>query len=106
MSIITKQRARDLGLPFPGRPGPLNAITDVPGVCVGFTTIRSGQGELVVGRGPVRTGVTAILPRGHDRTPRLVWAGFHTLNGNGEMTGVHWVNDGGYLVGPICITNT
>ncbi len=96
-----KSRARDLGLPFPGEPGAHNAITDVPGLCVGFSTIVADRPE-----GPVRTGVTAILPRGHERTPRPVWAGFHALNGNGEMTGVHWVNDGGYFVGPVCLTNT
>jgi D-aminopeptidase len=92
-----KPRARDLGLPFPGEPGPRNAITDVPGVCVGATTIVDDR---------VRTGVTVILPRGHDPVPRPVWAGFHALNGNGEMTGVHWINDGGWFVGPVCLTNT
>ncbi len=87
-------------------PGLLNAITDIPGVCVGATTLIAGDGPLVPGKGPVRTGVTAILPFGHDATPRPVSAGFYALNGNGEMTGVHWVNDAGYFVGPICITNT
>ena len=99
-------RARDLGLPFCGTPGPLNALTDVPGILVGTTTLVSGDGPLVQGKGPIRTGVTAILPRGHDGTPRPVWAGFHALNGNGEMTGTHWINEAGYFVGPICITNT
>ncbi len=103
---MTKPRARDLGLPFPGLPGNHNAITDVPGVLVGATTLIHGEGPLVPGKGPVRTGVTAILPFGHDSVPRPVAAGFYALNGNGEMTGVHWVNDGGYFVGPICITNT
>jgi len=103
---MTKPRARDLGLPFPGTPGAFNAITDVPGVLVGATTLISGEGPLVPGKGPVRTGVTAILPFGHDSTPHPAAAGFYALNGNGEMTGVHWVNDGGYFVGPICITNT
>jgi D-aminopeptidase len=103
---MTKPRARDLGLPFPGTPGQHNAITDIQGVCVGETTLISGDGPLVPGKGPVRTGVTAILPFGHDKTPRPISAGFHALNGNGEMTGVHWVNDAGYFVGPICITNT
>jgi D-aminopeptidase len=98
---MTRPRARDLGLPFPGRPGPHNAITDVPGVLVGFSTLVGEE----TGRG-VCTGVTAILPRGHDPVPRPVWAGFHALNGNGEMTGVHWINDGGYFVGPVCLTNT
>jgi D-aminopeptidase len=102
----TKPRARDLGLAFPGQPGPFNAITDVPGVCVGQTTVIEGDGPLVPGKGPVRTGVTAILPRGHDREPRPVWAGTFALNGNGEMTGTHWIEDGGYFIGPIMITNT
>lgn len=96
---MTKPRARDLGLPFPGTPGPFNAITDVPGVLVGFTTLTDPSRHM-------RTGVTAILPRAETDNPRPVWAGFHTLNGNGEMTGVHWINDAGYFVGPICITNT
>ena len=99
-------RARDLGLPFGGTPGPYNAITDVAGVEVGFCTLIDGQGELVTGKGPVRTGVTAIFPRGHKKEPNPVWAGFHALNGNGEMTGTHWVEDAGYFLGPICITNT
>ncbi len=103
---MTKPRARDLGLPFPGTPGPFNAITDVAGVLVGATTLLSGDGPLEPGKGPVRTGVTAILPFGHDPVPRPVPSGFFALNGNGEMTGVHWVNDAGYFVGPICITNT
>ncbi|MCA8966588.1 MAG: P1 family peptidase, partial [Planctomycetes bacterium] len=92
---MPKPRARDLGLDFPGRPGPLNAITDVPGVLVGVTTRIEGDGPLVPGRGPVRTGVTAILPVGRDPVPRPVWAGLYALNGNGEMTGSHWVRDGG-----------
>jgi len=99
-------RARDLGLDFPGEPGAHNAITDVPGVQVGMETIVQGEGPLVPGAGPIRTGVTAILPRGRDPVPRPVWAGQYALNGNGEMTGSHWVHDGGYLVGPVCITNT
>lgn len=99
-------RARDLGLDVPGRPGPQNAITDVMGVEAGFTTIQKGDGPLAQGKGPVRTGVTAILPRGHHPVPEPVWAGAYALNGNGEMTGTHWIHDGGYLVGPICITNT
>lgn len=103
---MTKPRARDLGLDFPGLPGAHNAITDVPGVLVGVTTRIAGEGPLRTGRGPVRTGVTAILPRGFDREPSPVWAGLYALNGNGEMTGSHWVRDGGYLVGPVCITNT
>lgn len=99
-------RARDLGLDVPGTPGPHNAITDVPGVEVGYTTIERGEGRLVPGEGPIRTGVTAILPRGHKATPEPVWAGMHALNGNGEMTGTHWIRDGGYFIGPVCITNT
>jgi D-aminopeptidase len=101
---MTKPRARDLGLDFPGEPGPKNALTDIPGVLVGHTTlIDEAPGG---GGGPVRTGVTAILPRGRQTTPKPVWAGQFSLNGNGEMTGVHWIHDAGYLVGPICITNT
>ena len=92
-------RARALGLPFPGLPGPFNAITDVPGVRVGFRTLTDPVKKM-------RTGVTAILPRADSGRPRPVWAGFHALNGNGEMTGVHWVNDAGYFLGPILITNT
>ena len=103
---MAKPRGRDLGLPFPGETGRYNAITDVPGVEVGFTTRIEGEGPLVVGRGPVRTGVTAILPLGRQPTPEPVWAGMYALNGNGEMTGTHWIRDGGYLVGPVCITNT
>ncbi len=99
-----KKRARDLGVPLPGTPGPLNAITDVEGVGVGHSTIISGEGMLVVGEGPVRTGVTAILPRGRGLEP--VFAGWFSLNGNGEMTGTTWVEESGFLEGPIMITNT
>ncbi len=99
-------RARDLGLDFPGTPGTCNALTDVPGVLVGYSTLVSGDGPLVVGQGPVRTGVTAILPRGNDPQPTPVFAGTYALNGNGEMTGTHWIKDGGYFFGPVCITNT
>ncbi|HEV7370691.1 P1 family peptidase [Arenibaculum sp.] len=105
--MMPKPRARDLGLRFPGTPGRHNAITDVPGVQVGYRTLISGgDGPLTVGRGPVRTGVTAILPRGRIDSANPVWAGFHALNGNGEMTGTHWIEDAGHFVGPICITNT
>jgi L-aminopeptidase/D-esterase-like protein len=97
-------RARDLGVPFEGSPGSLNAITDIAGVEVGHTTLNWGSGRLVVGKGPVRTGVTAILPRGKQHDP--VFAGWYSLNGNGEMTGTTWVEDSGYLEGPILITNT
>jgi len=103
---MTKPRARDLGLDFEGTTGTLNALVDVPGVLVGVKTRIEGDGPLVTGRGPVRTGVTAILPRGRDKEPQPVWAGLYALNGNGEMTGSHWVRDGGYFVGPVCITNT
>ncbi len=98
-------RARDLGIPFDGTPGPLNTITDVKGVEVGHTTLISGGGKLVVGSGPVRTGVTAILPRGKQSTDE-VFAGWFSLNGNGEMTGTTWVEESGFLEGPVMITNT
>jgi L-aminopeptidase/D-esterase-like protein len=101
----TTPRARDLGVPFDGTPGPFNAITDVRGVEVGHTTLISGSGPLKVGVGPVRTGVTAILPRGHNFQDS-VFAGWFTLNGNGEMTGTTWVEDSGFLEGPVMITNT
>ena len=98
-------RARDLGIPFEGGPpGPLNAITDVSGVTVGFTTLVRGEGKLVEGQGPVRTGVTAVLPRGRTFDP--VFAAHHVLNGNGDMTGTHWVQESGFLETPILITNT
>jgi D-aminopeptidase len=103
----TKQlRARDLGVPFEGTPGKLNSITDVRGVEVGYTTLISGEGKLEVGKGPVRTGVTAIIPRGHDSLNDPVYAGYFSLNGNGEMTGTAWVEESGFLEGPIVITNT
>ena len=103
---MTKPRGRELGLPFPGQTGPYNAITDLPGVEVGYCTRIEGDGPLKQGEGPVRTGVTAILPLGRLSEPQPVWAGMYALNGNGEMTGTHWIHDGGYFVGPICITNT
>src|SRR5438132_3128860 len=99
-------RARDLGVPFDGAPGQLNAITDVAGVEVGYTTIIRGEGKLVVGKGPVRTGVTAILPRGHDSLNDPVYAAVFSLNGNGEMTGTNWIEESGFLEGPVVITNT
>lgn len=99
-----RPRARDLGIPFDGTPGPLNAITDVAGVEVGFRTLVEGDGPLQVGVGPVRTGVTAILPRGRTYDP--VFGAFHSFNGNGEMTGTHWVEESGFIEGPILITNT
>jgi D-aminopeptidase len=101
---IDKARARDLGLQFHGTPGPFNAITDVPGVEVGFTTLRSGGGA--GGAPQICTGVTAVLPRGHQPSACPVWAGQFSFNGNGEMTGSHWVHDAGYFHGPVCLTNT
>ncbi|HVE80155.1 MAG TPA: P1 family peptidase [Gemmatimonadaceae bacterium] len=101
----TKPRARDLGVPFDGTPGPLDAITDVAGVEVGHATIVRGSGRLVVGRGPVRTGVTAVFPRGKGSADP-VFAGWFTLNGNGEMTGTTWLEESGFLAGPVMITNT
>ncbi len=97
-------RARDLGVPFGGATGPHNAITDVAGVEVGMTTLISGDGPLVEGKGPIRTGVTAVLPRGKTFDP--VFAAHHVLNGNGDMTGTHWVQESGFLETPILITNT
>jgi D-aminopeptidase len=104
-SAQTTPRARDLGVPFDGTPGPNNAITDVRGVEVGHTTLISGNGKLEVGKGPVRTGVTAIHPRGKASND-AVFAAWFTLNGNGEMTGTTWVDDSGFLNGPVMITNT
>lgn len=101
-----KPRARYLGVPFEGTPGPLNAITDVLGVTVGHTTLISGEGKLQVGKGPIRTGVTAVLPRGKDTMSNPVFAGWWSLNGNGEMTGTTWVEESGFLEGPVMITNT
>jgi len=101
-----KERARDLGIPFDGTPGKLNAITDVPGIEVGHTTLISGEGKLEVGKGPVRTGVTAVLPRGKDSMYDPVFAGWFSQNGNGEMTGTTWVEESGFLEGPVMITNT
>lgn len=100
-----KPRARDLGIPFEGTPGKWNAITDVAGVEVGHTTLIEGEGKLVVGQGPVRTGVTAVLPRGKNSLDP-VFAAWFSLNGNGEMTGTTWVEESGLLEGPVMITNT
>src|SRR5690349_3413249 len=100
------ERARDLGVPFDGTPGKFNAITDVPGVEVGYTTLIGGEGKLERGKGPVRTGVTAILPRGRAAMNDPVFAGYFSLNGNGEMTGTAWVEESGFLEGPIVLTNT
>ena len=102
-----RPRARDLGVPFDGTPGPLNAITDVPGVLVGHTTLISGEGKLIVGKGPVRTGVTAVLPRPPAALlDHFTFAGWFAQNGSGEMTGTAWVEESGFLEGPILITNT
>ncbi|MFN8357640.1 MAG: P1 family peptidase [Spirosomataceae bacterium] len=103
-SFAQKPRGRDLGIPFDGIAGTYNAITDVKGVEVGYSTIVSGQGKNIRGKGPVRTGVTAILPRGRTNNP--VFANWYALNGNGEMTGTTWVTESGFLEGPIMITNT
>ena len=101
----TRPRGRELGIPFPGTPGPLNAITDVPGIAVGHVTLIEGEGRLVPGKGPIRTGVTAILPR-----PRGNWdpvfANTFNLNGNGDMTGINWIKESGFLEGPILLTGT
>lgn len=101
-----KPRARDLGVPFAGTTGQFNAITDVEGVEVGYSTIISGAGKNIVGKGPIRTGVTAIFPRGKDKKFSPVYANWYSLNGNGEMTGTTWVTESGFLETPIMITNT
>jgi L-aminopeptidase/D-esterase-like protein len=100
-----RPRARDLGVCFDGTPGPLNAVTDVAGVEVGHATQITGEGPLRVGSGPVRTGVTALLPRGK-KSAAPVFAGYFSLNGNGEMTGTAWVEESGFLEGPVMLTNT
>lgn len=104
--VTTKPRARDLGIEFDGTPGTRNAITDVPGVQVGYTTLVEGDGPLEVGAGPVRTGVTALLPRGAGGVAVPCASGLFSLNGNGEMTGSHWITESGSLTLPVCITNT
>ena len=102
-----KPRARALGLELPGETGAFNAITDVPNISVGFSTVNSHGSVSESEPGPkVQTGVTAIHPRAVADAPAYVWAGQHTLNGNGEMTGCQWIHDAGYFMGPICITNT
>ncbi len=105
LPLYSAPRARDLGIPFEGVPGNLNAITDVAGIEVGYSSVIKGNGKLVVGDGPARTGVTAVFPRGRD-SDDAVFAGSFILNGNGEMTGLAWVNESGYLEGPVMITNT
>jgi D-aminopeptidase len=104
LAYSQKPRARDIGIPFEGIPGKYNAITDVKGVEVGFSTIIEGRGKNVIGKGPARTGVTAIFPRGQSSVP--VYANWYTLNGNGEMTGTTWITESGFLETPILITNT
>lgn len=104
-SASGKPRAREWGLPFSGVTGPHNAITDVPGVEVGFATLNRGSGPLQVGKGPVRTGVTALLPRGK-ASYDPVFAGWFSQNGNGEMTGTTWIEESGFMEGPLMITNT
>jgi D-aminopeptidase len=99
-------RARSIPVPFDGEPGPNNAITDVDGVQVGYTTLIEGEGPLVVGKGPIRTGVTAILPRPHAELSQPAFAGYHSFNGNGELTGTLWIEEAGELLWPITLTNT
>jgi D-aminopeptidase len=106
MTPTGKQRARALGIPFQGKPGHANAITDVEGVLVGYSTVIEGNGELRLGHGPVRTGVTAILPFGRHGVGLACAAGYHSFNGNGEMTGASWIEEAGSLSLPILITNT
>jgi L-aminopeptidase/D-esterase-like protein len=101
-----RPRAREIGVPFEGTAGALDAITDVPGVTVGHATIVEGDGPLQVGKGPVRTGVTAVLPRGRASMSTPSFGGWFSQNGNGEMTGTTWLDEGGFLEGPIMITNT
>ena len=104
LSQAQTKRARDYGIPFDGTPGKNNAITDVGNVTVGHSTIIKGTGKLVKGQGPIRTGVTAILPHGKEFHP--CYANFYALNGNGDMTGTHWITESGFLETPILITNT
>ncbi|WP_417454597.1 P1 family peptidase [Kiloniella sp.] len=106
MTPAGKMRAAGLGLKFPGEPGPNNAITDVAGVSVGYTTLIDGDGSLKVGQGPVRTGVTAILPRPREDVCTPVFAGYFSLNGNGELTSSHFLEEVGLMSLPITITNT
>lgn len=106
VSYAQKPRARDLAVPFEGITGPYNAITDVKGVEVGYSTIIAGSGENLAGKGPIRTGVTAIFPRGKAQKFSPVFANWYSLNGNGEMTGTTWLTESGFLETPIMITNT
>jgi D-aminopeptidase len=104
-STQTLPRGRDLGIPFPGQTGPANAITDVTGIAVGHVTLIEGEGKLVPGQGPIRTGVTAILPRPRGNWDSVFAATFN-LNGNGDMTGTNWIKESGFLEGPILLTGT
>jgi len=107
LTMTSTLRARDLGIVIgEGTPGPDNAITDVAGIRVGHTTLVTGDGPLVVGQGPVRTGVTVIVPHDGDVWAEPLFAGTATLNGNGELTGLEWIRESGLLTGPIGITNT
>ena len=101
-----KLRARGAGVPFVGTPGPWNAITDVPGIEVGYCTLIEGSGPLVVGQGPVRTGITAIFPHGRERANAGAYAGWFSMSGNGEMSGTAFIDERGRFDGPITITNT
>ena len=105
-TVRAAPRARGLGIQFDGDTGVHNAITDVPGVMVGYCTITKGKDADIIQPSAVQTGVTAILPRGKSAKPSYVFAGLHSFNGHGEMTGSHWITDAGYFIGPICITNT
>ena len=105
LAAQTRQRGRDLGIPFPGQTGPHNAITDIPGIAVGHVTLIEGEGKLIPGKGPIRTGVTAILPRPKGNWDPVFAATFN-LNGNGDMTGINWIKESGFLEGPILLTGT
>lgn len=101
----TRPRGRDLGIPFPGKTGPHNSITDIPGIAVGHVTLIQGEGKLIPGKGPIRTGVTAILPRPKGNWDPVFAATFN-LNGNGDMTGINWIKESGFMEGPILLTGT
>ena len=105
LAAQTRPRGRDLGIPFPGKTGPNNGITDVPGIAVGHVTLIEGEGKLIPGKGPIRTGVTAILPRPKGNWDPVFAATFN-LNGNGDMTGINWIKESGFLEGPILLTGT
>ena len=105
LAAQTRPRGRDLGIPFPGRTGPTNGITDVAGIAVGHVTLIEGEGKLIPGKGPIRTGVTAILPRPKGNWDPVFAATFN-LNGNGDMTGINWIKESGFLEGPILLTGT